>query len=477
VPFYPPPATSATFGHLLRSFAQGGPDDGLLTEQDIQQACQRHGVCFASQPGAVWTPVLTLWAFLWQCASCAKTCSAACARALAWRLGLGQPPCSVNTGAYCKARAKLPEPFLRDLGATLAGRLEAQAPDAWRWRGRAVKVIDGTVCTAADTEENQEVYPQRDNLPGGVGFPLVRLVVLFGLASAACLDVAFGPYSGKGAGETTLARLLLGGLAPRDVLLGDRIFATYWLIADVLARGADGVFRLHAHRRRDGSSRSSRLERKLGERDNLVVWKRPKRPEWMDEASYALMPEQLRVRVVWRRLEVPGFRTQEVEIVTTLTDAEAYPAAELVALYRRRWEAELNLRSVKTAMKMEHLWCQTPEMVRKEVWGHLLAYNLIRAAMARGAAAVGARPERLSFAGARGLLEEMRGLLGWAEGDFGAALRRALWQAVGSCLLADRPDRVEPRSVKRGPKQFPRLRQTREEARRRAAGAGRPRRR
>lgn len=154
--------------------------------------------------------------------------------------------------------------------------------------------------------------------------------------------------------------------------------------------------------------------------------------------------------------------------MTTLLDAEAFPAAELVSLYRRRWAAELNLRSLKTAMKMEHLWCRTPEMVRKEVWGHLLAYNLVRAAMARGARAAGERPERLSFARVRGLMQEMRELLTWSEGALGAGVVLALARASGSCRLAGRPDRIEPRAVKRGPKAYPRLRQTREQARRRA---------
>jgi hypothetical protein len=312
------------------------------------------------------------------------------------------------------------------------------------------------------------VYPQRDNLPGGVGFPLVRLVVLFGLATGCCLDAVFGPYSGKGAGETTLARLLLARLSPGDVLLGDRIFATYWLLAGVLAKRADAVFRLHAHRRRDGSSRSSRLERALGPGDNLVLWQRPKRPQWLDEATYQAMPKELRLRIVWQRLEVPGFRTRELEVVTTLLDAVAYPAAAVVALYRRRWSAELNLRTLKTGMKMEHLWCQTPEMLRKEVWGHLLAYNLVRAVMTRGARAAGERPERLSFAQTRGLLQEMSGLLTWAEGPCRAGLVQALTQASGSCRLVERPDRIEPRASKRGPKPFPRLRQTRQRARQRA---------
>jgi len=472
VPFYPPPATSPTFGHLLRSFALGGPDDDLLTAQDLQQACRRHRVDFADQPGALWTPALTLWAFLCQCASAAKTCSTAVARALAWRLGLGQPPCSVNTGAYCKARAKLPEPFLRELCTTLGGRLEDQSPEDWRWRGRRVQVIDGTVCSAADTDENQAAYPQRENLPGGVGFPLLRIVALFSLATGACLDAVFGPYAGRGAGETSLARLLLARLAAGDLLLGDRVFATYWLIAGVLQRQADAVFRLHAHRKRDGSSRSSRLERSLGRDDNLVTWARPRRPDWMDEPSYDAMPERLRVRILWRRLQVPGFRTREVEIVTTLLDAEAYPAAEVVALYRRRWAAALDLRALKQGMKMEHLWCKTPAMLRKEVWGHLLAYNLVRAAQARAARACGALPRRLSFAQARELLEQMGVLLAFAGGAFRAGVVRALEQALGSCRLADRPDRVEPRVVKRRPKPYPRMQEPRAVFKARVAKAG-----
>ncbi len=154
--------------------------------------------------------------------------------------------------------------------------------------------------------------------------------------------------------------------------------------------------------------------------------------------------------------------------MTTLLDAAEYPADEVVSLYRRRWWAELNLRSLKTGMKMEHLWCKTPQMVRKEVWGHLLAYNLGRAAQARGAQAAGEQPERLSFAQTRGLLEEMRGLLSWAEGTFRAGVVQALTQAIGSCRLVERADRVEPRAIKRPPKPYPRLRQTREKARHRA---------
>jgi putative transposase len=478
VPFYPPDAPATpSFAHLLRSFAQADtpPTFPLLEEADFQRACDRTGAHFGSGPDEVWNPALTLWTFLWQVVGGVKSCTAACARALTWRLALGLPPCSSNTGAYCKARHKLPEPLLRQLTLDLADRLERHAPGHWLWRGRHVRIVDGTVCTAADTPANQQVFPQRDHLPAGAGFPLVRLVVLFSLATACCTAAALGPYRGKGAGETTLARGLLDRLLPGEVLLGDRLFATYWLIAWVLARQADAVFRLHAHRCRDGNSRSSRLEQVLGVQDNLVVWRRPRRPEWMDEATYAAMPLELRVRIVWRRVAVPGFRVQEVALVTTLTDSGEYPAEELVGLYRQRWSAELDLRSLKQTLKMEHLVCKGPDMLRKEVWAHLLGYNLIRATQAQAAQEQGALPRRLSLAAAQQTLAQMRELLTWLEGAGRPAVLRALWVALSEHEVAERPDRVEPRRVKRGPKAYPRLRESRACARQRlleAAAAG-----
>ena len=461
MPFYPDQPSKPTFVHLFRSFAV----DDLLDPADLQRTCDRLGVRFGQGADDIWTPVLTLWAFLWQVVSSSKSCAAAVARALSWRLALGLPVCSANTGAYCKARLKLPVALFEHLGGTLGARLEQQAAEHWLWQGRRVKVLDGTTVTAPDTEANQCEFPQRDHLPPGGGFPLVRLVVLFGLASAACLDARLGPYLGKGSGETTLARPLLQQLQPGEVLLADRIFATYWILAGVLATGADAVLRLHAHRQRDGGTRASRLERRLGEQDNLIVWLKPRRPEWMDEQTYSTMPQQLQLRIVWRRIEVPGFRTQEVTLVTTLRDESEYPAEQLLLLYRRRWEAELHLRSLKQTMKMEHLSCKSAEMLRKEVWAHLLGYNLTRQAQVQAALDQGRLPWHLSFAGTRDLLREMREQLTWSEQGHRAEVLRALWVAVGQRKIVERPNRVEPRRVRRGPKAYPRLRQPRQQAR------------
>ena len=418
MPFYFPQSTPPTFVHLAHSFgADDAPGFDVLTDAHLREACDDLAVDFAPGDKQVWNPVLTLWAFLHQVVSASKSCVAAVARAGALRIALGLPDCSSNTGAYCKARAKLPEALLLRLARDTGSRLDGLAPAHWLWHGRRVRVIDGTTVTAADTPANQQAYPQRDHLPGGVGFPLVRWVGLFGLATGACLDAAVGPYSGKGSGETTLARELLAKLQANDVLLGDRLFATYWLIAWTLSRGADGLFRLHAHRDREGRRGASRLERQQGLSDNVLVWTRPKRPEWMDQETYDSMPAELRVRVVWYRIETPGFRVREVTLVTTMLDAKQYPIEELAPLYRRRWDVELNMRTLKQTMKMEHLTSKTPEMLRKELWTHLLGYNLIRSVQARAALEHDRTPDRLSFAAAMQHLEAKRDLLTSTQGE------------------------------------------------------------
>jgi hypothetical protein len=467
VPFYLPDPTPPSFDTVLRSFAlgEGLTTAGPLRAQDIQDACDRLRVHFGTGPAEVWDPVLTLWTFLWQVLSPAKSCVAAVARALVWRIASGLAPCSAHTGAYCKARQKLPEQLLTDLTRLVADRLEADAPAAWLWRGRHVHVLDGNVVSAADTPANQEAYPQPASQPAGLGFPLLRWVARISLATAAVADAAVGPYQGKQAGETTLARALLGRLRAGDVVLGDRLFATFWLIALLLQRHVDGVFRLHAHRRRDGGTRSSRRAGVLGDQDQVLVWQRPVRPEWMDEATYAQMPEELVVRVCWQRVAIPGFRTEEVTLVSTLLDAHVYAAGELLGLYRQRWQAELDLRTLKQTLRMEHLVCQTPGMLRKELWAHLLGYNLIRATQAQAARSQGVLPRQLSFAGALQTVTALRELLTWLAGDCREGVVRALGTAVAQHRVGDRPDRVEPRRVKRGPKPYRRLRRPRREAR------------
>jgi Transposase DDE domain len=445
---------------LRAQFAQadGLPFADVLTPRRLQRALDEEGACWREK---VFTPVLTLWAFLAQVISPDGSCRAAVARVLAWLVATGQPPCTPKTDPYCKARARLPEPLLRRLARETGEALHREAPAGWLWKGRRVKLVDGTTVSMPDTEANQQAYPQNPSQAKGLGFPLARLVVVFCLATGAALDAALGRYQGKQTGENALLRTLEGALQPRDVLLADRYYGGYFDIALAQKRGADAVVRLHQLRRCD-----LRRGRRLGPGDHAVAWAQPRRPEWMDEAAYRSLPDRLAVREVRVRVAQPGFRTRSLVVVSTLLDAAEVPAQDLAELYRARWHAELDLRSLKVTLGMDVLRCKAPEMVRKEVWAHLVSYNLIRAVMAQAAQENGCAPRELSFKGT------LQTLVAFAERLLGAGRRAAeelrgwLWAAAGAHQVGDRPDRVEPRARKRRPKDYPHLHRPRHQARR-----------
>jgi hypothetical protein len=440
---YPPPAPRPTFAATLRSFAQG---DGLPLQRD-----QEH-VLFGQGADDVWTPAVTLWAFLCQCLSGSKSCVAAVARVLVLRIALGLPPCSAATGAYCKARAKLPESLLRRLALQVGQAVEDGAPEGWRWHDKRVLLADGTECSLPDTPANQKAYPQPGSQRPGLGFPLIRLVVLLTFATASLVGAALGPHQGKETGETALFRSLLDQVRRGDVVVADRYYCSYWQVALLLACGADACFRLHQRRKYD-----FRKGRRLGRGDHVVTWAKPARPAWMDEDTYAGLPETLSVREVRVVVTEPGCRSREVLVATTLADARAYPKEDIAELYHKRWHVELDIRSVKQTLEMDILSCKTPEMVRKEVWAHLLAYNLVRQAMAEAARANHTTPRRLSFAGAVQTLNAFRWALLLGAADRRAELVRAVLLAIGTHAVGNRPGRCEPRKVKRRPKSYPRL--------------------
>jgi len=415
----------------------------------------------ASWRDCVYTPILTLWAFLGQVVSPDGSCRAAVARVLAWLVSRGEPPCTPQTGPYCKARARLPESLFIELTRQTGAALHRAVPHDWRWHERRVKLVDGTTVTMPDTEENQKEYPQQTAQQPGLGFPIARLVVVFCLACGTVLDAAMGRYQGKKTGENTLLRALQG-FEPQDILLADRCFSGYFDLAHWRQRGVDVVTLLHQRRRSD-----LRRGRRLGPGDNVVVWAKPPRPSWMDVETYAGVPETLAIREVRVRVAVPAFRIKVLQVVTTLLDAAVYPASDLAELYRARWHAELDLRTLKITLGMDVLRCKTPEMVRKEIWAHLLAYNLIRRLMAEAAGEFGCTPRDLSFKGALQTLAEFADCLLHARGHTRKELYEWLLIAIGAHQVNDRPGRVEPRARKRRRKQYPRLMQPRRVAKRR----------
>jgi hypothetical protein len=319
-----------------------------------------------------------------------------------------------------------------------------------------------------DTPANQKHYPPSSQARPGCGFPLLRLVVLFSLAVGTVLDAAFGPHRGQGTGELSLWRTLEQGLQAGDVLLADRGFCCFWTLAQALARGADAVLRLH-----QGWVKDARWGQRLGRGGRLLRLRKPAWPAWLAVADYQALAEELVLRTVAVRVRQRGFRTRRLVVVTTLLDPLAVPASALAELYRARWQVELDLRSLKQTLQMDILRGRTPALVVKEVWAHLLAYNVVRLLMAQAALRAGVSARQLSVAGAVQQLQAFAPC--WRE-TVEATERQRLWEAllaaVGRHRVGQRPNRVEPRAVKRRAKAYPWLGVPRQQSRARLAAVG-----
>jgi hypothetical protein len=416
----------------------------LLSQDRIEKA---FGTARWLWQGWVYTAYVTIWVFLSQCISPDHSCRDAVARLIAWRLAQGRSPCSADTGAYCTARGDLPEEALHALVRDTGTEVEDQSPETWLWHGRKVRVVDGSTVTMPDTPENQAAYPQQKSQKPGCGFPIARILVIFSLSVGTVLEAAIGKYQGKQTGENSLFRKLYDALSEDDVILADRYFSGWFDIALPLQRGIDIVVRKHQLRRTD-----FREGTWLGKDDHLVSWSKPVRPKWMSVAQYRELPDELTLREVRVRVVQKGFRTRSLLVVTTLTDAEQYPPEEIALLYRRRWQAELHLRSLKIVLQMDQLRCKKPERVRNEFWTHLLGYNLIRGVMAQAALESGRSPWEISFKGTLQTLSQFLPILlskisseAWCE---------ALLAAIATHIVGHRPDRMEPRKVKRRRKHY-----------------------
>src|SRR5690349_9382487 len=431
---------------LRRQFLQDGdlPFTNVLTEEVLAQAL----ATLTGWLDRIFSPLVTLWVFLGQVLSADHSCRAAVARLLAHRLARGQAPCSPRTGAYCQARKRLPESFFADVARSVGRRLDDQAERRWLWQGRRVYLFDGTTVTMPDTPENQAAYPQVYNQKPGLGFPIARLGALISLACGAVVNLGFCRYAGEGQGEVSLLRRLWGVLRPGDVVLADRLTANWATIAMLQGRGLELVSRLNkAHRKAD-----FRRGRRLGADDHVVRWAKPTSIRSLDWQAYKALPGSITIREARIRVRQPGFRTRSIVVVTTLLDPEQASKEELASLYRARWNNELDLRSLKSTMQMSELRCKTPALVRKEVWTHILAYNLIRTVMAQAAARHGVAPRTISFTGAMQTVEAFQPLLEFgvaqtADGRLG--LYHDLLAAIASHRVGNRPDRYEPRLKKR----------------------------
>jgi putative transposase len=453
---------SVQFEQTLAPFLNdpGLPFAQVLPAAEVQQAFDEAGVTFGTSKRSVFTAPLTMWAWLSQVVDPAKSCSAAVLRVSALLLALGRGPCSEDTGSYCRARAKLPAVVIRRLALQVGRRLEEAVPEDWLWLERHVQLVDGTTMTLADTKENQKAFPQPTSQKPGLGFPMIRMVLLLSLATAAVTGMAYGSYQGKETGETALLRQLLDDVAAGTVLLADRYYCSYWMVAMARQRRLDVVFRLHQLRKYDFA-----IGWRRGANDHTVLWAKPARPEWMDEDTYAALPDELFIREIRYRVETPGFRTEELIVATTLLNAHEYSAEAVADLYHQRWHVELDIRAIKQSLQMEHFRCQTPFMVEKEIWMHLLGYNLVRKFVAQAALACGVLPRDVSFTAARDAVNAGRSQWTLAATAERVHQGQQLLKRIGKARVGNRPDRVEPRAKKRRPKEYPLLTKPRAEAR------------
>jgi len=388
-------------------------------------------------------PTETLSMFVAQALSADGSCRQAVDDAAVKRLVGGLKPCSTSTSAYCQARARLPLTMVSTL-ALQAGEIVASgAASWWHWRGRQVRLVDGATVTLPDTEENQAAYPQSNSQKTGLGFPVCRLVGLLCLGSGALLNAATGPCEGKGSDEQSLLRSMLDTLNDDDILLGDAFYPTYFLLCELVRRGIDGLFEQYGARKR---STDFRKGEKLGVRDHLVVLSKPnKKPDWMSQDEYDQVPATLKVR---------EFKVGGKIMVTTFLCPKETPKTVLKALYRSRWNVELDIRNIKTTLGMEVLRCKTPEMAIKELWVYLLAYNLIRLLMAQAALLADQIPRQLSFK------HTVQIWISWQQrggGTHDAVSINVLLTLIAEPRVGRRPGRVEPRALKRRPKPFPLL--------------------
>jgi len=445
---------------LRNQFAQadGLPFRDVLTAATVMQALRAAG---AIDNERIYTASILFWVFLSQALSADQSCRAAVARLIAYQAGQGEEPCSAQTGAYCQARQRMPEAVFAECARHTGQVLETKADTHWRWKGRDVKIADGTTCSMPDTPDNQQAYPQSNSQQPGLGFPIMRLLAVFSLATGVVLDMRFCRYAGKYQSELGMLRELWDLFAASDIVLTDRYLCSWFEIATLRQRGVDVVMRLHQGREAD-----FRRGQRLGHDDHVVEWIKPQRPDWMDKETYAALPKTLVMREIRVRVRQKGFRPEEVVVVTTLCDPEQYTAEEIATLYRARWNAELDLRSLKTTMQMDVLRGKTPDIVQKEVWIHALAYNLIRTVMAQAAKRFSVLPQTISFKGTLQTLLAFQPQLASANFAELSRLIAVLWRTILTHRVGDRPNRYEPRAVKRRPKPYKHLAQPRYEARR-----------
>jgi len=403
----------------------------------------------------------TFWAFFSQVLDADGGCLEVIRKLQAFAAMRSKPLPSSSTAAYCQARKKLDLATLKAIFLHTVQQLQDQPnPNTDPLHCRRVVVVDGTGVSMPDTAENQQVWPQRNSQKPGCGFPQATICACFSLRTGALLSYEMG---NKKSHELPLLRKQWGTFQPGDIFLGDKGFCSFYDVHCFSERGVDSVITL-ARRIPVTEAESVNV---LGEDDLLIHWKKPVRTKASSysQADWESLPESLLLRQIKVTVSQPGFRVSTFYIITTLLDAEDYPANDLADLYFQRWDVELFFRDIKTTMGMDILRCKTPEMVHKEILMHLIAYNCIRCLMVEAAEGNDVRVRRISFKGCVQALRQWEPHLNQAKMSRVERNRLIglLYESIADNIVPERPGRSEPRAVKRRPKPYQLLNKPRHE--------------
>ena len=431
----------------------GLPFKELLPETVITETVNELKIKYRCR---LFDPIVTLWAFLSQVLDVDKSCHNAVSRVISYLVGEGVELPSTDTSAYCQARQRLPEKLLQKLFYKVADALSEKVPEEYLWCGRKVKVIDGSNVSMPDTKENQSSYPQHKNQKVGCGFPIAKIGVIFSITTGAAIALVIDVFNTH---DIQLARKLYQFLNPGDVLLGDRAFCAYADLVKIKSLACDAVFRKHQSRKTE-----MRRGKIVGDYDKLVVWHKPKKcPKGLTKEEFDSLPKTLIVREIYFYIIIPGFRTKQVSLITTLLDTKAYSTVDIIRLYDDRWDVEVNLKHLKTTFGMDIIRGKTPEMVRKEIWAFLLAYNLLRMLMWSAGTRGGVSPLRLSLMGTRNHFNNFIPKFLNASHLQIHIIYQTLLKIIIHKEVPQRPGRCEPRVRKRRPKAYPLMKKSRQQ--------------
>ena len=415
------------------------PFSNFLADDDIADIIEHT----PHKRNSVFTPLVTLKAFIFQVLGDDGSCKQAVASVLADRVCNGKAANSFNSGPYCKARQRLPLVQMKAAATNTGSRLHQQSTEKLKWFGYNVVFVDGFTVQMPDTPKNQAVFPQPSHQKPGLGFPMARIVALTSLATGSVINYNLGPYQGKQTGATSLFSQLINCLSLGDLLMADRYYCTFAIIALSQAKKIPVLFQSHASKKVD-----FRRGQKLGAKDHLVEWQKPKRkPVWMTAEAYADLPDTITVR---------EFSVKGIVYVTTLLEPKKYHKTEIAAFYQQRWHIELDIRAIKTHMGMELLRCKTFNMV-KSCAVHVLAYNIIRGNLAQAAILNNKIPRQLSFKSAVQLIIQATKQLIVLTGILLNNALQALFKAIASTPVGLQKRKNQPRAIKRRPKPYPLL--------------------